>query len=91
MGSYFTLLNALGEDGRLEEAEELWLKLFSDNLESMPRIFFQKMISIYYHREMNDKMFEVSRICLLFPFSLPSIYWFLSQSYLGTSSFISMK
>ncbi|OIT26706.1 PREDICTED: pentatricopeptide repeat-containing protein At4g21190 [Nicotiana attenuata] len=59
MGSYFTLLNALGEDGRLEEAEELWLKLFSDNLESMPRIFFQKMISIYYHREMNDKMFEI--------------------------------
>lgn len=59
MGSYFTLLNALSEDGRLEEAEELWLKLFSDNLESMPRIFFQKMISIYYHREMNDKMFEI--------------------------------
>ncbi|CAN4087667.1 unnamed protein product [Withania somnifera] len=59
MGSYFTLLNALAEDGRLEEAEELWLKLFSQNLESMPRIFFQKMISIYYHREMNEKMFEI--------------------------------
>ncbi|XP_009604134.1 pentatricopeptide repeat-containing protein At4g21190 [Nicotiana tomentosiformis] len=59
MGSYFTLLNALAEDGRLEEAEELWLKLFSENLESMPRIFFQKMISIYYHKEMNDKMFEI--------------------------------
>ncbi|KAK4350891.1 hypothetical protein RND71_030204 [Anisodus tanguticus] len=59
MGSYFMLLNALAEDGRLEEAEELWLKLFSSNLESMPRIFFQKMISIYYHREMNEKMFEI--------------------------------
>ncbi|XP_059304720.1 pentatricopeptide repeat-containing protein At4g21190 [Lycium ferocissimum] len=59
MGSYFMLLNALAEDGRLEEAEELWLKLFSQNLESMPRIFFQKMISIYYHREMNEKMFEI--------------------------------
>lgn len=59
MGSYFTLLNALAEDGRLEEAEELWLKLFSQNLESMPRIFFQKMISIYYHREMNEKLFEI--------------------------------
>ncbi|KAM3319937.1 pentatricopeptide repeat-containing protein [Capsicum chacoense] len=59
MGSYFTLLNALAEDGRLEEAEELWLKLFSQNLESMPRIFFQKMIAIYYQREMNEKMFEI--------------------------------
>ncbi|KAK4363025.1 hypothetical protein RND71_018266 [Anisodus tanguticus] len=59
MGSYFMLLNALAEDERLEEAEELWLKLFTQNLESMPRIFFQKMISIYYHREMNEKMFEI--------------------------------
>ncbi|KAL2519871.1 Pentatricopeptide repeat-containing protein [Forsythia ovata] len=59
MGSYFSLLNALAEDGRLDEAEELWMKLFSGNLESMPRIFFEKMISIYYHREMHEKMFEI--------------------------------
>ncbi|KAF3432925.1 hypothetical protein FNV43_RR24027 [Rhamnella rubrinervis] len=59
MGSYFTLLNALAEDGRLEEAEELWNKLFSENLESMPRMFFNKMISIYYHRRMHDKIFEI--------------------------------
>lgn len=58
MGSYFTLLNALAEDGRIDEAEELWMKLFSENLESMPRIFFDKMISIYYSRGMHDKMFE---------------------------------
>lgn len=59
MGSYYTLLNALAEDGRIDEAEELWTKLFSENLESMPRMFFDKMISIYYHREMHEKMFEV--------------------------------
>ncbi|KAL3516464.1 hypothetical protein ACH5RR_023366 [Cinchona calisaya] len=59
MGSYYTLLTALAEDGRLDEAEELWTKLFSGNLESMPRHFYEKMISIYYHREMHDKMFEV--------------------------------
>ncbi|KAK6925883.1 Pentatricopeptide repeat [Dillenia turbinata] len=58
MGSYFTLLNALAEDDRLEEAEELWNKLFSENLESTPRIFFDKMISIYYKREMHDHIFE---------------------------------
>ncbi|KAL4281583.1 hypothetical protein GQ457_03G013860 [Hibiscus cannabinus] len=59
MGTYFTLLNALAEDGRLEEAEELWTKLFSDNLESTPRIFFDKMMSVYYHKDMHEKMFEV--------------------------------
>lgn len=59
MGSYFTLLNALAEDGRLDEAEELWNKIFSDSLEATPRIFFDKMISIYYKRGMHEKMFEV--------------------------------
>ncbi|KAK2983585.1 hypothetical protein RJ640_023119, partial [Escallonia rubra] len=59
MGSYYMLLNALAEDGRIDEAEELWMKLFSENLESMPRIFFERMISIYYSSEMHEKMFEV--------------------------------
>ncbi|KAH6834625.1 Pentatricopeptide repeat superfamily protein [Perilla frutescens var. hirtella] len=59
MGSYYILLNALAEDGRLDEAEELWQTLFSQNIESMPRMFFERMISIYYRREMHDKMFEI--------------------------------
>ncbi|KAK8656086.1 hypothetical protein V6N13_108645 [Hibiscus sabdariffa] len=59
MGTYFTLLNALAEDERLEEAEELWAKLFSGNLESTPRIFFDKMMSVYYHKDMHEKMFEI--------------------------------
>lgn len=59
MGSYFTLLNALAEDGRIEEAEELWRKLFSEHLEGTPRTFFDKMISIYYKRDMHEKMFEI--------------------------------
>ncbi|CAA7401231.1 unnamed protein product [Spirodela intermedia] len=59
MGTYYTLLNALAEDGRLEEAEELWAKIFSENLECLPRIFFIKMISIYYNNAMHQQMFEV--------------------------------
>ncbi|KAF3790603.1 Pentatricopeptide repeat-containing protein [Nymphaea thermarum] len=59
MGSYFMLLNALAEDGRLEEAEDLWSKIFSENLEGTPRIFFDKMISIYHSKDMHRKMFEV--------------------------------
>ncbi|RRT59810.1 hypothetical protein B296_00037463 [Ensete ventricosum] len=59
MGTYYMLLNALAEDGRLEEAEELWMKIFSENLENLPRVFFMKMISLYYDQGMNEKMFEV--------------------------------
>ncbi|XP_061337353.1 pentatricopeptide repeat-containing protein At4g21190 [Gastrolobium bilobum] len=59
MGSYFTLLNALAEDDRLEEAEELWTKLLMQYMESLPRRFFDKMISIYHKRGMHEKMFEV--------------------------------
>ncbi|KAK2366885.1 pentatricopeptide repeat-containing protein, chloroplastic [Trifolium repens] len=59
MGSYFTLLNALAEDDRLDEAEELWTKLLMQYTESLPRRFFDKMISIYCKRNMQDKMFEV--------------------------------
>lgn len=59
MGTYFLLLNALAEDGRLDEAEELWTKIFLDHLEGTPRIFFDKMISIYYNRGMHEKMFEI--------------------------------
>lgn len=60
MGTYYTLLNALAEDGRLEEAEELWMKIFSENLENLPRVFFMKMMSLYYDQGMYEKMFEVN-------------------------------
>ncbi|CAF2130560.1 BnaA03g58500D [Brassica napus] len=59
MGTYFSLLNALAEDNRLDEAEELWSKLFMEHLEGTPRKFFNKMISIYYKRDMHHKLFEV--------------------------------
>ncbi|XP_050221938.1 pentatricopeptide repeat-containing protein At4g21190 [Mercurialis annua] len=59
MGTNFTLLNALAEDERIDEAEELWNKIFADNLEGTPRNFFDKIISIYYKRDMHDKLFEV--------------------------------
>lgn len=69
MGTYYTLLNALAEDGRLEEAEELWMKIFSENLEGLPRTFFIKMISIYHSKGMHEKMFEVLYSTKIFIFS----------------------
>lgn len=74
MGSYYLLLYALAEDGRIDEAEELWARLFSDNLESMPRIFFDRMIAIYYRREMHDKMFEVLLFILIIH-KVPTSSW----------------
>ncbi|BAU02224.1 hypothetical protein LR48_Vigan10g108400 [Vigna angularis] len=59
MGSYFTLINALVNDDRLDEAEELWTKLLMRYMESLPRRFFDKMISIYHKRGMHEKMFEI--------------------------------
>ncbi|KAM0854566.1 hypothetical protein ACQ4PT_050374 [Festuca glaucescens] len=59
MGSYQTLLTALIEDGRVEEAEELFGKIFSRYMEGLPRIFFMKMISLYYSLGSYQKMFEV--------------------------------
>jgi pentatricopeptide repeat protein len=62
MRSYYTLLNALIEDGRVEEAEELFQKMFSRYMEGLPRGFFMRMISLYYNFGSYDKMFEVRTI-----------------------------
>ncbi|CAO2194739.1 unnamed protein product, partial [Urochloa humidicola] len=59
MGSYYTLLNALIEDERIEEAEELFAMIFSRYMEGLPRTFFMRMISLYYSVGAYDKMFEV--------------------------------
>ncbi|KAF8766284.1 hypothetical protein HU200_007798 [Digitaria exilis] len=59
MGSYYTLLNALIEDGRIEEAEELFGMIFSRYMEGLPRTFFMRMISLYYSMKAYDKMFEI--------------------------------
>ncbi|EPS73420.1 hypothetical protein M569_01336, partial [Genlisea aurea] len=58
MGSYYTLLNALAEEDRIAEAEELWKGLFSDHLAATPRMFFQRMISMYGKKEMHENVLE---------------------------------
>jgi pentatricopeptide repeat protein len=68
MGSYYTLLNALIEDGRIEEAEELFGMVFSRYMEGLPRTFFMRMISFYYSVEAYDKMFEVGNEMFVFLF-----------------------
>lgn len=72
MGSYHTLLTAMIEDDRLEEAEELWSHLFKKYLASLPRVFYIKMITLYYDKGMHEKMFEVTNYCF------PSMILFLN-------------
>lgn len=72
MGSYYTLLNALIEDGRIEEAEELFGMIFSRYMEGLPRTFFMRMISLYYSMKAYDKMFEVGNGVFLSYFSMSS-------------------
>src|SRR4051812_17329472 len=93
MGSYQTLLNALIEDGRVEEAEELFEKIFSRYMEGLPRIFFMKMISLYYRLASYQKMFEVGKFNLLFCFQCGNLMGLLAcmginynaENYLHTS------
>jgi len=59
LGNYFVLLNAFAEEGRIEEAEELWTKLLMENLENMPRVFFARIITMYERNNMTEKLFEV--------------------------------
>lgn len=80
MGSYYTLLNALIEDGRVEEAEELFGMVFSRYMEGLPRTFFMRMISFYYSAKAYDKMFEVGNDVFLSYFSM-SYYKCTLESY----------
>lgn len=58
LGNYFVLLNALAEEGRIKEAEELWKKMLMENLENMPRVLFARIISMYERNNMTEKLLE---------------------------------
>eukprot|EP00249_Psilotum_nudum_P013458 c24343_g1_i1 orf=420-1634(-) len=59
MGTYSLLLQAFDEEGRIEEAEELWDKIFKQNLEYTPRSLFSHVISMYGRNGMYDKLLEL--------------------------------
>ncbi|BBN13927.1 protein MpPPR_37 [Marchantia polymorpha subsp. ruderalis] len=47
LATYLTLLEALDHEGRVDEAEVLWEKVFQENMECIPRTMFSRMISMY--------------------------------------------
>ncbi|KAL3699851.1 hypothetical protein R1sor_017873 [Riccia sorocarpa] len=47
LATYLMLLEALDNEGRIEEAKVLWEKVLQENMECIPRAMFARMISMY--------------------------------------------
>lgn len=59
MGTHYMLLNALANERRIEEAEELWMEIFTRHMEYVPRMFFTRIITMYERNNMTEKLLEV--------------------------------
>lgn len=59
MGTHYMLLNALANERRIEEAEELWMEIFNRHMEYVPRMFFTRIITMYERNNMTEKLLEV--------------------------------
>ncbi|WVY93653.1 hypothetical protein V8G54_032741 [Vigna mungo] len=59
MGTFDTLLLAFDMDQRVDEAESLWNMIIHTHLRSVSKRLFSRMISIYDHHDMPDKIIEV--------------------------------
>ncbi|XP_040375692.1 pentatricopeptide repeat-containing protein At4g18975, chloroplastic isoform X2 [Rosa chinensis] len=59
MATYDTLLLAFDMDHRLDEAESLWNMILLTHTRSISKRLFSRMISLYDHHEMINKIIEV--------------------------------
>ncbi|GKU92449.1 hypothetical protein SLEP1_g6174 [Rubroshorea leprosula] len=59
MGTYDTLLLAFDVDKRVDEAESLWNMILHTHTRSISKRLFSRMISLYDHHNMPEKMIEV--------------------------------
>ncbi|XP_062161513.1 pentatricopeptide repeat-containing protein At4g18975, chloroplastic isoform X1 [Alnus glutinosa] len=59
MGTYDTLLLAFDMDQRVDEAESLWNMILHIHTRSISKWLFSRMISLYDHHSMQDKIIEV--------------------------------
>lgn len=77
MGTYDTLLLAFDMDRRVDEAESLWNMILHAHTRSISKRLFSRMISLYDHYDMADKIIEVltlyhCSVCLLHVDTLPA-------------------
>lgn len=59
MGTYDTLLLAFDMDKRVDEAESLWNMILHTHTRSISKRVFSRMISLYEHHDLQDKIIEV--------------------------------
>ncbi|CAL5411530.1 unnamed protein product [Camellia sinensis] len=59
MGTYDTLLLAFDVDQRVDEAESLWNMILHTHTRSISKLLFARMISLYDHHNIPDKIIEV--------------------------------
>lgn len=59
MSTYLLLLRAFAEEGRIDEAQELWKKVFSTHLDCTPISFFLQVMRMYERYEMHEDLLEV--------------------------------
>lgn len=62
MGTYDTLLLAFDMDQRVDEADSLWNMILHTHTRSISKRLFSRMISLYDHHNMQDKIVEVRKI-----------------------------
>lgn len=75
MGTYDTLLLAFGMEGRMDEAESIWNNLILHrNTRSVSKRLFARMMTIYDHHHMPEKVLDVVNLLLLFTNHLNSKY-----------------
>lgn len=68
MGTYDTLLLAFDMDERADEAESLWNMILHTHTRSIPRRLFARMIALYAHHDLQDKVIEVNHLPFFFTF-----------------------
>ncbi|KAK3006401.1 hypothetical protein RJ639_015542 [Escallonia herrerae] len=59
MGTFDILLLAFDMDRRVEEAESLWNMILHTHTRSISKRLFSRMISLYCHHDLPDKIIEV--------------------------------
>ena len=72
MGTYDTLLLAFDMDNRVDEAESLWNMVLHTNTRSISKRLFSRMISLYDHHDMQDKIAEVCQSLSCIPYKTSS-------------------
>lgn len=59
MGTYTLLLQALGYEGRVEEADALWEKILTQHEDATPRIMFTVVIAMFDHHNQPRRLLQV--------------------------------